>query len=342
MDIAVLGIDLGKTVCSLAGVDGTGAVVLRRRIQRFRLLEFLAQLPPCVVAMEACGGAHHVGRLCLQFGHEPRLMSPLYVRPYVKVHKNDDRDAEGIAEAATRPTMSFVPIKTEEQLDLQALHRARERLVQDRTRLINQARGFLMERGIRPASGRHVFQKFLIRLPEDHPGDLTLRMMAMLADMSTELATINEKVAALDREIKSVATADDDMRRLMEIPGVGPTIATALVAAVGDGKAFRKGRDLAAWLGLVPRQVTTGGKAKLIGISKHGNTYLRKLFIHGARAVLHLVKDRSTPLARWVDGLKARTHVNVAAVAMANKIARIAWAVLTTGERYRSAAMEGA
>ena len=342
MDIAVLGIDLGKTVCSLAGVDGTGAVVLRRRIQRFRLLEFLAQLPPCVVAMESCGGAHHVGRFCLQFGHEPRLMSPLYVRPYVKVHKNDDRDAEGIAEAATRPTMSFVPIKTEEQLDLQVLHRARERLVQDRTRLINQSRGFLMERGIRPAQGRHVFQKFLKRLAEDHAGDLTPRMIVMLADMATELDTINEKVAALDREIKSVASADEDMRRLMEIPGVGPTIATALVAAVGNGKAFGKGRDLAAWLGLVPRQVSTGGKAKLIGISKHGNTYLRKLFIHGARTVLHLVKDRSTPLARWVDGLKTRTHVNVAAVAMANKIARIAWAVLTKGERYRSAALQGA
>jgi transposase len=339
MDIAVLGIDLGKTVCSLAGVDGTGAVVLRKRVQRFRLLEFLARLAPCVVAMEACGGAHHVGRFCLQFGHEPRLMSPLYVRPYVKVHKNDDRDAEGIAEAATRPTMSFVPIKSEEQLDLQALHRARERLVQDRTRLINQARGFLMERGIRPAQGRHVFQKFLTRLAEDHIGDLTARMMAMLADMAAELGTINEKVAALDSEIKSIAGADQDMRRLMEIPGIGPTIATALVAAVGNGKTFGKGRDLAAWLGLVPRQVTTGGKAKLIGISKHGNTYLRKLLIHGARTVLHLVKDRSTPLARWVDGLKARMHVNVAAVAMANKIARIAWAVLTTGARYRPAAM---
>jgi transposase len=180
MDIAVLAIDLGKTVCSLAGVDGTGAVVLRKRVQRFRLLEFLARLAPCVVAMEACGGAHHVGRFCLQFGHEPRLMSPLCVRPYVKVHKNDDRDAEGIAEAATRPTMSFVPIKTEEQLDLQALHRARERPVQDRTRLINQARGFLMERGVRPALGRHVFQKFLTRLTEDHSGDPTPRMLAML------------------------------------------------------------------------------------------------------------------------------------------------------------------
>ena len=192
MDIADLGIDLAKTVCSLAGVDGTGAVVMRKRVQRFRLLEFLARLAPCVVAIEACGSAHHVGRFCLQFDHEPRLMSPLFVRPYVKVHKNDDRDAEGIAEAATRPTMSLVPIKSEEQLDLQALHRTRERLMQDRTRLINQARGFLIERGIRPAQGWHVFQKFLTWLAEDHIGDLTPRTMAMLADMAAELGTINE------------------------------------------------------------------------------------------------------------------------------------------------------
>jgi transposase len=166
MDIKVLGIDLGKTVCSLAGLDEAGAVVFRKRLQRHRLLDFLGTLPPCVVAMEACGGAHHIGRFCLENGHEPRLMSPLYVRPYVKVHKNDDRDAEAIAEAATRPTMSFVAIKSEEQLDLQALHRARERLVSERTRLINQGRGFLMERGIRVGTGRHVFQKELARLAE--------------------------------------------------------------------------------------------------------------------------------------------------------------------------------
>ncbi len=174
------GIDLGKTVCSLAGLDGGGAVVFRKRIQRFRLLDFLTELPACVVAMEACGGAHHVGRFCLEYGHEPRLMSPLYVRPYVKVHKNDDRDAEAIAEAATRPTMPFVAIKSEEQLDLQALHRLRERLVHNRTRLINQARGFLMERGIRIRSGRHVFQKALITLADQAEGDLSGRMFECL------------------------------------------------------------------------------------------------------------------------------------------------------------------
>ena len=341
MEIAVLGIDLGKTVCSLAGLDSTGAVIFRKRVQRFRLLDFLSKLTPCVVAMEACGGAHHVGRFCLEQGHTPRLMSPLYVRPYVKVHKNDDRDAEAIAEAATRPTMSFVAIKSEEQLDLQALHRLRERLVHNRTRLINQARGFLMERGIRIGSGRHVFQKALENLADHVEGDLSPRMQVMFESAATELASINVQIAELDTEIKAVARKDKDMCRLMEIPGVGPTIATALVAAVGRGESFGKGRDMAAWLGLVPRQITTGGKTKLIGISKHGNSYLRKLFIHGARTVLHLVRDRNAPITRWVDGLKERAHPNVAAVAMANKLARIAWAVLITGQRYRASALAG-
>lgn len=268
-------------------------------------------------------------------------MSPLYVRPYVKVHKNDDRDAEAIAEAATRPTMSFFAIVSEEQLDLQALQRARERLVSDRTRLINQGRGFLMERGIRVATGRHVFQKELAKLVTEGNDDLSRRMLMLLSDMASELDVINDRIAAIDVEIKALAKTNADMQQLMDIPVVGPTIATALVAAVGNGSSFGKGRDLAAWLGLVPRQITTGGKAKLIGISKHGNRYLRKLFIHGARTVLHLVRDRTSPITAWADRLKERAHVNVAAVAMANKMARIAWAVLTKGERYRPNAMSG-
>src|SRR6056297_4163185 len=341
MDIKVLGIDLGKTVCSLAGLDEAGAVVFRKRLQRHRLLGFLDTLPPCVVAMEACGGAHHIGRFCLEKGHEPRLMSPLYVRPYVKVHKNDDRDAEAIAEAATRPTMSFVGIKSEEQLDLQALHRARERLVSDRTRLINQGRGFLMERGIRIGVGRHVFQKELTRLTAEGSDDLSRRMLMLLSDMASELDVINNRIAAIDAEIKALAKADADMQRLMEIPGVGPTIATALVAAVGTGSSFGKGRDLAAWLGLVPRQVTTGGRPKLLGITKRGNKYLRMLFIHGARAALPSLARSATPLGQWLRGLLARAHRNVVTVAMANKMARIAWAVLTKGERYRPNALSG-
>ncbi|MCU9839962.1 IS110 family transposase [Ruegeria sp. WL0004] len=339
MDIAVIGIDLGKTVCSLAGLDAKGEVVFRKRLQRFRLLDFLADLPPCIVAMEACGGAHHIGRFCLSNGHEPRLMSPLYVRPYVKVHKTDDRDAEGVAAAATRPTMTFVTVKSEEQLDLQAIHRVRERLVQERTRLLNQVRGFLMERSVRPAKGRHAFQRALRDLIAEDAGELSPRIFGMLRDMARELDGLNDRIAEPDRAIATIARKDADMRRLMTIPGIGPAIATALVAAVGQGESFRKARDLSAWLGLVPRQVTTGGKAKLIGISKRGNSYLRKLFIHGARTVLHLVRDRSSPLTCWAEDLKERTHANVAAVAAANKLARIAWAVLTKEESYMPTAL---
>lgn len=217
MDIEVLGIDLGKRVCSLAGLNKDGVVAFRKRTQRFRLLDFLAKLEPCVVAMEACGGAHHIGRFCLEHGHAPRLMSPLYVRPYVKVHKNDDRDAEAIAEAATRPTMPFVAIKTDEQLDLQALHRVRERLVSNRTRLINQTRGFLMERGIRVGTGRHVFQGALRKLITDTSNDLSARMMEIVSEMAAELQAINDRIGALDAEIRTLARADADMCRLMEI-----------------------------------------------------------------------------------------------------------------------------
>ncbi len=292
--------------------------------------------------MEACGGAHHIGRFCRQHGHDPRLMPPLYVRPDVKVHKNDGRDAEAIAEAATRPTMSFVAIKSEEQPGLLALHRARERLVPDRMRLINLGRGFLTERGLRIGSGRHVFQKELTKLTAEGTADLSPRLIQMLADMASEPGEINRRVTALDLEIKQLAKNDADMLRPMEIPGVGPAIASALVAAIGTGPGFGKGRDPAAWLGLVPRHITTGGKAKLIGISKPGNRYLRKLFIHGARTVLHLVRDRTSPITKWVDRLKERAQVNAAAVAMANKMARFAWAILATGERYRPTAISGA
>ena len=223
-------------------------MVLRKRIQRFRLLEFLAGLPPCLVAMEACGGAHHIGRFCVQHGHKPCLMSPLYVRPYVKVHKNDDRDVEAIAEAATRPTMSFVAVKTAEQLDLQALHRARERLIHNCTRLINQARGFLMERGVRIGTGRHVFQRALAQLVSENSSDLSPSMIGILSEMADELVVINDRVSVLDAEIRGHARADADMQRLMEIPGVGPTIASALVAATRIETAKMKEVDPEAWL----------------------------------------------------------------------------------------------
>lgn len=246
---------------------------------------------------------------CVEHGHAPRLMSPLYVWPYVKVHKTDDGDAEAIAEASTRPTMSFATLKSLEQLDLQALHRARERLVQNRTRLVNQARGFLMERGIRIGTGCHVFQRELRRLLDDDGQCLMPGMFHMLSEMAAELAEVNDRIAELDMQIRANAREDADMRRVMEIPGVGPTIATALVAAIGDGSSFDKARDLSAWLGLVPRQITTGGKTRLIGISKQGNSYLRKLLIHGARTVFHLVRDRSPPIGkvgRCLEGTQPR------------------------------------
>ncbi|MFW8637587.1 IS110 family transposase [Cribrihabitans pelagius] len=277
MEIAVLGIDPGKTTCSVAGLDGGGEVVLRKRVQRHRLLAFLSGLSPCIVAMEACGGARYIGHFCAGHGHEPRLMSPLYVRPCVKVRKTGDRDAEAIAEAATRPAMCFVTLKTPRQLDLQALRRARERLVQNRTRLVSQARGFLMERGIRTGTGRHVFQRELTRLLESDDMPLMSAMLRILSAMAAELSEMNERVAAVDAEIRGHARHNADMQRLMVIPGAGPATATALVAAIGDGSSFTRARDLSAWLGLAPRQITTGGKARLIGISKHGNSYLRKL-----------------------------------------------------------------
>lgn len=342
MRILTLGIDLGKNVCSVAGPDDEGRVVMTGRIRRHRLLSFLSEQEPCVVAMEACDGARHVARSCRDVGHEPRLLSPLCVRPYVKVHKTDERDAEAIAEAAARPTMRFVTVKTADQLDLQALHRARERLIHNRTRLINQARAFLMERGLRIGQGRHVFQRALRDIVATEHADIGGRIQELIRDMAAELDELNERIAAFDMEIQDLARSDPDMRRLTEIPGIGPMIASALVAAIGDGKTFAKGRDLSAWLGLVPRQVSTGGKAKLIGISKRGNPYLRKLFIHGARTVLHLVKDRTSPPARWTDQLKARRHDNVAVVAMANKLARIAWAVLARREPFTQVVLLGA
>jgi len=334
MIITTLGIDLGKTVCSIAGLDAAGTVVFRRRVRRWRLLKVLSEIPACTVAMEACCGAHHIARACEKMGHQARLMPAHYVKPYVKVRKNDDRDAEAIAEASTRPTMSFVAVKSEAQLDLQAIHRQRERLIGQRTQLINQLRAFLMDRGVLVAKGRRAFEKALSSFLAERRDVVSPSMLALLTDSTEELRLLNERIGRIDQSLAEVAKTDEVVLRLTEIPGIGPLTASALVAAIGDGRAFARGRDLSAWLGLVPRQISTGGKAKLIGISKRGNTYLRKLFIHGARAVLHLVRDRSAPMLEWVDALKKRRHVNVTAVALANKLARIAWAVVANNTRY--------
>jgi transposase len=327
--IAFLGIDLGKNVCSLAGLDQTGKVVLRRRMKRGGLPAFVERLPPCIIAMEACCGGHHLGRIFADQQHRVRLMSPEYVQPYVKAQKNDDRDAEAIAEAATRPTMRFVELKSQEQLDMQTLHRARDRLVGERTALINQVRAILLERGIVVPQGRGKLERDLaILLGENQGAGLSPRVAKLIRDMRTEWNELDLRIKEFDKEFAAFVKEDEAARLLISIPGIGVTIASALIAAVGKAESFAKGRDLAAWLGLVPKQSTTGGRPRLSRISKRGNKYLRKLLIHGARSALPSIANRGTPLGRWAKGLLARAHKNLVVVALANKLARIAWVAL--------------
>lgn len=328
MNIAILGIDLGKNLCSVVGVDDTGAVVLRRRMRHQTIVQYASGLPHCVMAMEACCGAHHLGRILQAQGHEVRLMSPEYVRPYVKAQKNDDRDAEAIAEAASRPTMRFVELKSQDQLDLQSLHRVRSRLVNARKTLINQLRAILLERGHVIAKGPQRLDRALDEMLAGDDLDITGRMRALVIEMRNEWRELDQRIEALNAEFKDYVRAHEAARRLIAIPGIGVLNATALTAAIGDGSAFGRGRDLAAWLGLVPRQVSTGGKARLLGITKRGNKYLRMLFIHGARAALPSLARSATPLGHWLRGLLSRAHHNVTVVALAAKLARIAWAAL--------------
>ena len=338
--IAVLGIDLGKNVCSLVGLDEAGKAILRRRMKWEGLSTFAERLSPCVVAMEACCGAHWLGRIFAARGHKVRLMSPEYVRPYVKAQKNDDRDAEAIAEAATRPTMRFVELKCQEKLDLQTLHRARDRLVAERTALINQLRAILLERGIIVAQGRRKLEQELVALfDEGECVGLSARLIKLVEDMRAQWTELDRRIGEFEAEFATFAKTNEDASLLLSIPGVGVLIASALIAAIGRGETFDHARDLSAWLGLVPRQSTTGGKPKLLGISKRGNKYLRKMLIHGARAALPHLAQKDTPLGRWVKGLLARAHKNVVVVALANKLARIAWAVLRRREKFAMSAL---
>lgn len=335
MTIMIVGIDLGKNSCSLAGLDETGKVVFRRRMQPKTIPGFVAKLLPCVIAMEACCGAHHLGRLLAEQGHEIRLMSPEYVRPYVKAQKNDDRDAEAIAEAATRPTMRFVKLKMQEQLDVQSLHRVRSRLVRARTTLTNQLRAILLERGTIIPQGRRQLEKALEALLADAGFMAGNRIRRLLLELREEWVDLDCRIGALDTEFLALTRKDPTTRRLASIPGIGALNATALVAAIGDGSSFDKARDLGAWLGIVPRQYSTGGKPKLLGISKRGNKYLRTLLIHGARAALPSLARSQAPLGSWLRGLLARRHRNTVVVALANKLARIAWAALRHDVTYQ-------
>lgn len=339
MDIAVLGIDLGKNSCSVVGLDGSGKVILRRRMQRKTIMVLASKLSPCVVAMEACCGAHHLGRILSAQGHTLRLMSPEYVRPYVKAQKNDERDAEAIAEAATRPTMRFVTLKSQEQLDMQTLHRARDRVVRERTSLMNQLRAVLLERGIIVPKGRAKLRLRLTEILAQSFEELSTRIRVLIGDMLTRWNALDDRIAAFDAEFAAEAKQCEAASRLTSIPGIGALNATALVAAVGDGQTFARGRDLAAWLGLVPRQVTTGGKPRLLGITKRGSKYLRKMLIQGARSALPFLSRSSTRLGQWLRGLLARAHSNAVVVALAAKLARIVWALLRHGTTFEQRAI---
>jgi transposase len=342
MELHTIGIDLGKTIFHLVGLDSRGQVVVRKKFSRTQLLRFMANRPVCLVGMEACGGSHFLGRALREQGHDVRLMPAQYVKPYVKTNKNDFIDAEAIAEAVGRPTMRFVPIKSDDQLDLQSLHRVRERWVMRRTAVVNQIRGLLLERGITLPKGRCHLEAALPMILEDVEGKLSGLVRLLLGQLKRELDHLALQLEEADVLIQKAAQEQEACQPLDAIPGIGPITATALLSAIGNGAAFQKGRDFAAWVGLVPREHSTGGKQKLLGIGKRGNTYLRKLFIQGARAVLQFKDKQSPGLRNWLTQLTARTHYNVAAIALANKLARIAWAVLATGEVYRPAVLPSA
>ena len=336
MEIATLGIDLSKTTFHIVGLDRRGEIVLHRKLSRRQLLLFTANRSSMLIGMEACGGAHFLGRALREQGHEVRLMPAQYVKPYVKTNKNDYLDAEAIAEAGQRPTMRFVPIKTDEQLDLQALHRVRDRWVARRTAIMNQMRGFLLERGMTVRKGPSHLMVQLQEVLREGGAFVSARLHGLLRELKQEWDELDRRIEQANDELQRIAREDDACHRLMEVPGFGPLVSTALVAAIGNGITFHKGRDLSAWIGLVPRQCSTGGKTKLLGISKRGNPYLRRMFLHGARSVVAQAERNPSALSTWLADLAGRTHRNVVVVALANKMARIAWAILSKGIRYRT------
>jgi len=328
-DAAVFGIDIGKTAFHVVGLDAAGAPIQKATFRRETLLQFFMRASPRLVGMEACPGSQWLARKLQGMGHTVRIVPAQFVKPYVKSNKNDIIDAEAIAEAVTRPTMRFVEIRTPQQIDLQALHRIRDRMISDRTRLISQMRAFCLEYGIAIHQGAGKFKMEMPRVLADEENELTPTMRRILSDVFAELADLERRIAAMNRELEAIAARSDTARRLMTIPGIGPLVSTGLLAAVGSGRQFRKARDLAAWLGLVPREHSTGGKTKLLGISKRGNKYLRRMIIHGARScVAHLDRSRDR-LGPWLDDLERRMHKNKVTVALAAKIARILWVVLT-------------
>lgn len=329
MNIKRIGIDLAKQVFQLHGVDSQEKPVLRKQLRRNQMLTYFAKLSPCLIGIEACSSSHYWARELQKLGHTVKLMAPQFVKPYVKGNKNDANDAEAICEAVARPNMRFVTIKTIEQQDIQAVHRIRSGLVQQRTAKVNQIRGLLGEYGIVIERRVETLRKALPLLLEDAENGLSFDFRALLQSLQQDLITLDDRASEMDKKILQLANSNSTAKRLQQIPGIGPIIATALICAIGDGKQFKRGRDLAAWLGLTPRQHSRGGKDCLLGISKRGDAYLRTLLIHGARAVLRVADKKDDPRSRWLQNLCSRRNKNIAAVALANKNARIVWALLT-------------
>ncbi|CAN5366786.1 IS110-like element ISCc4 family transposase [soil metagenome] len=336
--VVTIGLDIAKSVFQVHGVDVEGVVVIRQKLTRARLLPFFAKLEPCLVGIEACGASHHWARELTKLGHEARLMPPSYVKPYLKRQKNDMADAEAICEAVTRPTMRFVPVKSPEQQGVMVLHRTRLVLTRQRTQLSNAIRGHMAEFGLTAAIGREGLGKLIAVILDGADERVTREARVCLTMLVDQLRLVNLQILENDRLIRTNARATEAGRRLMEIPGVGPLLASAMVAAVADPTAFKTGRNLAAWIGLVPRQNSSGGKERLGGITKQGDRYLRQLLVVGALAVVRYAQRNGTRRP-WLVQLLARRTPKVAAVALANKNARMIWAIMTaasaTGSRSR-------
>ena len=337
MKITTIGIDLAKNLFQVHGVNEHGKIALKKQIKRDQMAEFFANLPPCLIGMESCGGAHYWARKLQGLGHTVKLMAPQFVKPYVKTNKNDAADAEAICEAVARPNMRFVPLKNVEQQAVLSLHRVRQGFVGARTALANQIRGLLAEFGLVVPQGiSHVCGK-VPELIEDASNELPGTFRLLIERLLDHLKELDRQVSELEAQIKTAHRNSEASRKLEKIPGIGPITASALVATIGDAKNFENGRQLAAWMGLVPAQSSSGGKTNLLGISKRGDTYLRTLLIHGARSSLRAFQGKQDQSANpWLQKLLGRRNLNIAAVALANKNARIVWALLARGREYES------
>ena len=333
--IPTIGLDIAKSVFQIHGVDAAGNVIVRRQLKRRYVLPFFQKLPPCLVGIEACASSHHWSRELQALGHKVRLMPPAYVKPYVKRHKNDAADAEAICEAVTRANMRFVATKTPEQQSCLMLHRTRHLFIRHQTSVINAIRAHLAEFGIVAPVGRNGVEQLLDVAADASDKRLPEAARACLLALGAQLRTLKAQILNFDRQIMAWHRSSEASKRLDEIPGVGPALTTALVASVADPKAFRSGRNFSAWVGLVPKQHSSGGKDKLGSISKQGDRYLRSLFTAGALAVIRYAKIHGTKHRPWLTALLARRPTKVAALALANKIARMAWAMMAKGERYK-------